>query len=702
MGNVILEESSLSDIGDAIRSKLGVETTYLPREMAAAIESISVTDLTSADEGKVVVESSGEYVLQAQTSRTITQNGTYDTTTNDEVVVSVSGGGGPSETQIDKILIGSFNPSATTRTAIACGYRFTPTVDLRVDKLIVFPRSSSVSVHISNASTGAAVYEAFDVSVVADGWRDIEITPTWLSAGTEYVVWFDEGGTGLSAITNAATITAAPYVTSATNVYATSITMPTATESNAAYGINVHFSAVRISGGTTNIMSGTDAPTASDGSDGDIYILYAQEGVRNSNGQYISTGYSGDSGSKYVIDFMLAASQVGQYPTPFGGRSQSNSVTDASNVHILNTSTMIGWGSSQSTAFNVGYSSMIGKLSHIELEAGTALMRVGADEYRYTFTPTSINATTNIGIFALLAGNSAVKTCMANDMVLYGFAIYENDTLVHRFVPAIDDNDTVCVYDEVANEYKYHSGGGTLTYVNGDTIIETYLKVNGSWVPIDGQDIDDVNTQGGGRLYTNVTLGANVLITDVSEFTKLYSTSIPYGEHGAKVGARLAVTDESAISNLMTDGWSANGASYYDEENQTGAYAGYDFGMAIRVSKVKFWIGRYSYQNITLIATVQYLDANGDWNDVEDLSVTGALPYPTNVFEVEIDAGTDIYGIRWIHKKGPAKSGGNNICFFGMTVYRDLGRTVDVYRPSSSGLIEPPSGYDGFGPLYIQ
>lgn len=44
----------------------------------------------AADEGKVV--SNG--ALAAQTSRNVTENGTYDTTLNDEVVVNVSGGGG--------------------------------------------------------------------------------------------------------------------------------------------------------------------------------------------------------------------------------------------------------------------------------------------------------------------------------------------------------------------------------------------------------------------------------------------------------------------------------------------------------------------------------------------------------------------------------------------------------------------------------
>lgn len=92
MGSVIVNESSLQGIADAIRSKLNVDTTYLPSQMADAIESMDTggTDLTSADEGKVVVESGGDYVLQAQTSRNISSNGTYDTTTNDEVTVAVA------------------------------------------------------------------------------------------------------------------------------------------------------------------------------------------------------------------------------------------------------------------------------------------------------------------------------------------------------------------------------------------------------------------------------------------------------------------------------------------------------------------------------------------------------------------------------------------------------------------------------------
>lgn len=168
MAKVLVTEDYLSDIGDAIRGKLGGSTHYTPGQMASAINSIPTVAPTlisksivangtydaeddnadgyssvrvnvpnsysAQDEGKVVssgalVAQESQNVLQngtydttlknqvvvavpnsysasdegkvvsggalvGQTSRNVTVNGTYDTTTNNEVVVDVSGGGG--------------------------------------------------------------------------------------------------------------------------------------------------------------------------------------------------------------------------------------------------------------------------------------------------------------------------------------------------------------------------------------------------------------------------------------------------------------------------------------------------------------------------------------------------------------------------------------------------------------------------------
>lgn len=123
MSKVLVDDSSLSGIGSAIRSKNGSNTVYKPSEMAAAINAIDVgitptgtvnisqngtVDVTqyasanvnvpnsyvAGDEGKVV--SNGTLVVQTARASDITENGTYDTTLNDEVVVNVEGAGGVS------------------------------------------------------------------------------------------------------------------------------------------------------------------------------------------------------------------------------------------------------------------------------------------------------------------------------------------------------------------------------------------------------------------------------------------------------------------------------------------------------------------------------------------------------------------------------------------------------------------------------
>lgn len=121
MSKKLYEESNIQAIAQAIRYSNGSEDTYTPADMASEIRSLKKTFqsktavangtiepdpgydalssvvvevpesvITIEDEGKVVNNGS----LVSQTSRNISDNGTYDTTLNNEVVVSVSGGSG--------------------------------------------------------------------------------------------------------------------------------------------------------------------------------------------------------------------------------------------------------------------------------------------------------------------------------------------------------------------------------------------------------------------------------------------------------------------------------------------------------------------------------------------------------------------------------------------------------------------------------
>lgn len=113
MTNVLVDDTYLTDIADSIRSKLGVSDTYLPSEMAGAIDdigggvtptgtkqiSISANGTTTED---VAVYASAEITVAVPSAslgtKSITENGTYDAEDDsldgyDSVTVNVSGGG---------------------------------------------------------------------------------------------------------------------------------------------------------------------------------------------------------------------------------------------------------------------------------------------------------------------------------------------------------------------------------------------------------------------------------------------------------------------------------------------------------------------------------------------------------------------------------------------------------------------------------
>lgn len=139
MSKKLYEESNISNIADAIRAKNGTQNAYETSQMPAAIRAIETEpDLeelnvsangaylpssgkdgfsnvsvyvpntyAAGDEGKVVKNGS----LVSQTSRSITDNGTYDTTENDLVTVEISGGGGSAVIQpLSVTQNGTYNP----------------------------------------------------------------------------------------------------------------------------------------------------------------------------------------------------------------------------------------------------------------------------------------------------------------------------------------------------------------------------------------------------------------------------------------------------------------------------------------------------------------------------------------------------------------------------------------------------------------
>jgi hypothetical protein len=217
MAKVLTDDSNYTAIANAIRAKKGVETTYLPSEMAAAIGSIDAANLDAlsvnangtytptspkngfsqvtvdvpnsygaGDEGKVV--SNG--ALVAQSTQSITENGTYDTTLKNQVTVNVSGGGG------GEIIFGTNNPTSatgndgdtyvkyhmglSTTVTVTGGYNGGAVVAVMIENTQVFTATASDTYNLNYNVTQADV--STDIGTVS-----ILITPPSSNTGELYV-----------------------------------------------------------------------------------------------------------------------------------------------------------------------------------------------------------------------------------------------------------------------------------------------------------------------------------------------------------------------------------------------------------------------------------------------------------------------------------------------------------------------------------
>jgi hypothetical protein len=262
MAKDLVERNTMTAIGNAIRSKLNNSTRYKPSEMAGAILSIpegypepagtisitqngtqNVKDYASAsvavpncyaagDEGKVV--SNGALVAQTARAAEITQNGSYDTTLNDEVTVNVSGGGGGETEEY----VGDFTPGSNANTAKSGGWQFTTkSGGLKIKGVRFFPRDSTCDVFISDAN-GNTVASKTGVTVTADQWNDIDFDNTvTLDANTTYVVWGSNASVAMKYLNASISPNLVTYIK---GLYSASFsTFPTTNEYGTAYGVDM-------------------------------------------------------------------------------------------------------------------------------------------------------------------------------------------------------------------------------------------------------------------------------------------------------------------------------------------------------------------------------------------------------------------------------------------------------------------------------
>lgn len=250
-------------------------------------------------------------------------------------------------------------------------------------------------------------------------------------------------------------------------------------------------------GGGATILNGTTNPTSVLGNDGDVYLKTSNEvaeSVTFVSPVIMQLDYYCNENSVIEFDCSLP-SPTNAWDTPWGSRDN----TDYFIAYNGGTLRYVFGGVSG----NVGdISSYYNQRIKITLSKTYCTMEAGGTEiYNVSLSGGTSTAIVKLGLFSLFNDNNGGDNsgCRSNG-TLYAMKIYENDVLVRNYVPYLDGS-TFCVINTLTGDIFYPLNGTlTGTTTTGDTynIIDSFVKVNSTWQPLIGSDIDDVNTNGGG------------------------------------------------------------------------------------------------------------------------------------------------------------------------------------------------------------
>jgi hypothetical protein len=176
------------------------------------------------------------------------------------------------------------------------------------------------------------------------------------------------------------------------------------------------------------------------------YVEY----IQSSGTQYFDTGYKPNQNTRVVCKFKNTITSGSNYYKIFG--TNATSKTDGFNLWCQGVTT---W-----------YSDYLGG---DELTITTTDGNADIDKNKNVTTINNITVTHATGSFScdnnllILEIPTYTSKYYRGTGQLYYFKIYDNETLIHNYYPALDEDGVACLYDEVSKEYLYNSGSGTFT-----------------------------------------------------------------------------------------------------------------------------------------------------------------------------------------------------------------------------------------------
>lgn len=189
--------------------------------------------------------------------------------------------------------------------------------------------------------------------------------------------------------------------------------------------------------------------------------------IESSGTQYIDTGYIVKDNSRFEIVCNIFKANL--YPNPFGTRvgAYNNSCCVWFRANDSDTTTYI-WSNENGRPAenNARWGGNTNR--KIVLTAAQGGIQIMVDTFYNVGGLTNAYAATPVNpyplfLFAMNSGGTVDSSTLAT-MKLYRFRIFEGNSLVMELLPAIDQDNVVCLKDTISGNYFYNQGTGDFVF----------------------------------------------------------------------------------------------------------------------------------------------------------------------------------------------------------------------------------------------
>ena len=181
--------------------------------------------------------------------------------------------------------------------------------------------------------------------------------------------------------------------------------------------------------------------------------------IQSTGTQYIDTGIKSKGSLKVITDIEYTSTISGNHFV-FGARDGARNKTNGLLISDNGTKFRNDYNTTVSNASpNI---SGVNKKWHIEKDKGKFTATSSSQTITQRTTNSTFTSSYNVYIFAM---NNAGAILNASSYRLYGFKIYDDNTLVRDFIPCYrNSDDEVGLYDLVNNVFYTNAGTGKFTY----------------------------------------------------------------------------------------------------------------------------------------------------------------------------------------------------------------------------------------------